>query len=277
MDRRFVGSVLMTMMLVFVVTVPGMIGRYVTGQAAPGVTVKAVPRAGDCLAPLTSPEQLNVILDLVPVVPCSHAHSAEVLAVGHLDHKTFPARPTVADGAFTRGALSQQCDQLAAKFLGWGNRSAPSRIQVSFFTRLTIPGDLEWRLGQRWYACQLLPGVLDFPISYSGTARGASFRTPPGAFAKCSDGPDLLAVSCDRPHHAEQLTRTYGSAPASGADDCHELVSRVIGTPDPTFGGQLAILARVESGANGCWVTTTSSRSLTATLINHGNRPLPLT
>jgi hypothetical protein len=51
----------------------------------------------------------------------------------------------------------------------------------------------------------------------------------------------------------------------------------VIGTPDPTFGGQLAVLARSDSGVTSCWVTTTSSRSLTATLINHGAGPLPLT
>jgi hypothetical protein len=287
MDRRFVGFLLMTMMLVCALTVPGMIGRHVSGQAAPSVHPRAIPAVGDCLAPLTSPEELNTIFDAVPVVPCGTPHSAEILAVGRLDHKIYPKRPTVSDGNFTNGALSRQCDQLAGKFLGWGNKLAPSRIQVSFFSRLTVPGDLEWRLGQRWYACELMPGVLDYPISYSGTAREASFRTPPGAFANCSDGPGSLAVSCDRPHHAEQLTRTYrpripsnpagpGPAGTSGADECRILVGRIIDTSDPTFAGQLAILDRMESGADGCWVTTTSDRKLTATLINHGNTPLPL-
>jgi hypothetical protein len=279
-DRRFIGCVLVTIMLVCALTVPGMIGRNVTGDGAPTVHPRAIPKVGQCLAPLDMPDQLNTVFDSVPIVPCSQPHSAEILAVGVLPHKTYPVRPTIADAGFTSGELSQQCDRLAAKFLGWGNKSAPARIQVSFFSRLTVPGDLEWHLGQRWYACEVMPGVLDYPISYSGSARGASFRTPPGAFANCSDGPGLLAVSCDRPHHAEQLTRTYHSrntsSATSTAEECKQLVSRIIGTADPTFGGQLAVLARVEGGANGCWVITTGTRSLTATLINHGSGPLPL-
>jgi hypothetical protein len=275
-DRRFAGGTVMVLILVAILCVPAVVGRSVWGSAAPAVHVDSRPEPGNCLAPLQTPDQLNSVFDVVPPVPCSTPHSAEVLAVGTLDPRTWPNRPKVGDAAFTGGALSQRCDQLAGRFLGWGVKNALPRINVSFFTRLTVPGDVEWKLGQRWYSCELMPGVLDFPISYRGTARNASTGTPPGAFANCSEGPGELAVSCDRPHHAELLTRSY-SRVAPTADYCRRLVSSVIGTADPTFGGQLALLARGDSGVSSCWVTTTSSRSLTETLINHGPGPLPLT
>ncbi|MET3803708.1 hypothetical protein ABIB25_000694 [Nakamurella sp. UYEF19] len=274
MTRRRVGGALFVLILVVVLCVPGIIGRSLAGAASPAVHVDPRPRVGDCLAPLDTPDQLNSVLDAVPIVACSQAHSAEILAVGSLDHKIWPKRPTVMDGTFTGGALSSRCDQLAGQFLAWGQRTALPRIPVSFFTRLTVPNDLQWKLGQRWWACELMPSLLDYPISYQGTARDASIATPPSAFAICSDGPGELRTPCDRPHHAEQLTRSYGN----GADVnlCPQLVGAVIGTSDPTFKGQLAVLARTDSSTVGCWITTTSSRKLTATLINHGSAPLPL-
>lgn len=228
MDRRQIGILLMSLVLVAVLCTPGLLGRHLSGSAAPAVHVRAPLRVGQCLASLATPAELNTVVDLVPPVPCEQPHSAEVLAIGRIE---ADARPTVADQSFTTGALSQQCDQLAARFLGWGKKSTLPRIQVSFFTRLTLPGALEWQLGQRWYGCELLPGVLDYPISYRGTALDASLRTPPGAFANCSNGPDELAISCDRPHHAEQLTRTYGAGALTNTG-CSELAGRVIGTAD---------------------------------------------
>lgn len=272
MDRRYVGIALMSLILVAVLCLPGLLGRNLAGSAVPAVHVDAPLRVGECLAPLDTPEQLNSVVDLVPTVPCTAPHSAEVLVVGRIEQKT---RPTISDQHFTTGPQSRQCDQRAAEFVGWGRKTALPRIQVSFFTRLTVPGDLEWQLGQRWYSCELLPGVLDFPISYRGTALDASFRTPPGAFANCSDGPGEPAVSCDRPHHAEQLTRTYGRADTTNAV-CDRLAGQVIGTTDPTFGGRLDVLTRVQGGASECWVSTTPKLRLTGTLINHGNAPLPL-
>lgn len=272
MDRRHIGIGLCSLVLVGACCLPGLIGRNVAGSASPAVRVDPPLSVGQCLAPLDTPAELNTVVDLVPTVSCDQPHSAEVLSIGSIATRT---RPTVADQNFLTGPLSQQCDQKAAEFLGWGRKATLPRIQVSFFTRLTVPGALEWQLGQRWYSCQLLPGVLDFPISYRGTALDASFRTPPGAFGSCSDEPGALPISCDRPHHAEQLTRTYGVVATSTAG-CEKLVGQVIGTADPTFSGRLAVLARAQGGASECWVTTTSSSRLTATLINHGNASLPL-
>ena len=275
MDKRFLGVVLIALMAIGVVVVPGVLGRHLQGTPAPAVHVNAPLKVGECLAPLDAPTELNTIVDVVPTVPCTEAHSAEVVLVGYIDPVAYPDRPTVADADFINGPLSQECDQRAAKFLGWGAKNPLPRIQVSFFTRLSIPGTLEWSLGQRWYACELMPGVLDYPISYTGSAQDASLRTPPSAFANCSDGPGQTPISCDQPHHAEQLTRTYTSSSGTSGN-CPDLAGRIIDTPDPTFGGQLAVLARVQGGASECWVTTTSSRNLTATLINHGSGPLPL-
>lgn len=125
---------------------PGLIGRNVGGPAAPEVNRNAPLLVGEYLTPLDTPVADGTIVDLMPTVRCDQPHSAEVLAVGRIEAK---ARPTVADQIFATGALSRQCDQLAAQFLDVGSKSFRPRIQVSFCTRLTVPGALEWQFGQQ--------------------------------------------------------------------------------------------------------------------------------
>lgn len=273
-DRRVAGLALLAVLVLGLLCAPAVIGRTVSGQGEPAVRVSPRPEAGQCLAPLETPDQLNTVADVVPLVACTQPHSAEILTVRTLDPADWPKRPDITTASFTSGALSQACNQLAAQYLGWGTRSAEHRISVSFFTRLTVSSDHDWAAGQRWYACEVMPGNLDFPISWLGTARNANNGTPPSPFAKCADEPAAPRVPCDRPHHAEQLTQSFGGPALAVA--CTQLVGRVIGTSDPTFGGRLAVVARSVSGGTGCWVTTTSTRSLTGTLINHGTAPLPL-
>lgn len=274
-DRRLTGLALLAVLVLGLLCAPAVIGRTVSGRGEPAVRLSPRPEAGQCLAPLVTPDQLNTVVDVVPIVPCSQLHSAEILTVRTLDLADWPKRPDVATVSFTSGALSQACNQRAALYLGWGTRSTQHRISVSFFTRLTLSSEHDWSAGQRWYACEVMPGYLDFPISWLGTARNANNRTPPAPFAKCADEPAAPRVPCDRPHHAEQLTQSFGG-PTLDAAACRQLAARVIGTPDPTFEGRLAVVARSVSGGTGCWVTTTSTRSLTGTLINHGTAPLPL-
>ncbi len=275
MDRRTIGIVLVACLLVAVVAVRGAAGRTVSGQPFGSVSPSPRPTAGSCLAPLKSMDQVNTVIDVVPVVPCSQPHSAEILSVATLDPAVWRTRPDVNDARFTGGTLAHACDQLAGRFVGWGARARSGRISVRFFTRLTVPGDLEWQLGQRWYSCELMPGVFDFPLSYVGSARNASIGTPPGAFANCAPEVGAEVVSCDRPHHAEQLTISFGYSQPSPAA-CRAMVAKVINTPDPTFGGRLSVLVRSSGGSSACWVTTIAGRSLTATLINHGPGPLAL-
>lgn len=274
-DRRTTAALLAAVVLGLLLGVPAVTGHTVVGRGVPAVTLSPRPQAGQCLAPLETPDQLNTVVDVVPIVPCSAPHSAELLTVRTLEPADWPKRPDVADANFTNGALSQECNQLAGEYLGWGTRNAQHRISVSFFTRLTVSSELQWSAGQRWYACELMPGALNFPISWTGSARNANNATPPDSFAKCADEPAAQQVPCDRPHHAEQLTQTFGGAPLD-AHDCTLLAGRVIGTADPTFGNRLAVVARDLNGGTGCWVTTTSTQSLTGTLINHGAAPLPL-
>ena len=265
----------MTVLLVAVLCAPGIAGRTTAGVPHPAVHIPPRPVPGDCIGPLHTPEELNSPVDLVPVVPCSQPHSAEILSVQTLDPQLFPRRPGPADPVLTQGSLGQQCDQLAAAFLGWGTKNSDSRLTVGFFTKVTVPGDVAWSLGHRWATCESLPQALDLPISYQGTARNADHTTPPAAFAACADEPGELIMSCERPHHAEQLTLSFQTPPLT-ATECLPLVGAVIGTADPTFGGALAVLSRVRGGASACWVVTTSSRVLTTTLINHGAGSLPL-
>jgi len=274
-NRRTSAALLAAVILGLLVGVPAITGHTVAGRAVPAVQLPPRPQPGQCLAPLQTPTQLNTVVDVVPIVPCSAPHSAELLTVRTLDPVDWPKRPDIMDGRFTNGALSEACNQLAGQYLGWGTHNPLHRISVSFFTRLTVSSELQWSAGQRWYACELMPGILDFPLSWTGSARNANNGTPPGAFATCADGANELRVNCDRPHHAEQLTQSFGGKPMD-AHDCTVLAGRVIGTADPTFGGQLAVVARPLGGGTACWVTMTSSRALTGTLINHGAAPLHL-
>lgn len=274
-SRRTSAALLGALVLVVLLGVPAVTGHTVAGQGLPEIQLSPRPQPGQCVAPLQTPTQLNTVVDVVPIVPCTAPHSAELLTVRTLDPADWPKRPDITDGQFTNGALSVACNELAGQYLGWGTKSALHRVSVSFFTRLTVPSELQWSAGQRWYACELMPGVLDFPLSWTGTARNANNGTPPDVFATCAEKAAELRVSCHRPHSAEQLTQTYAGQPMD-ARDCALLAGRVIGTPDPTFGNQLAVVARQVNGGTACWVTTTSTRSLTGTLINHGAAPLPL-
>jgi hypothetical protein len=274
-SRRTSAALLGALVLVVLLGVPAATGHTVAGRGMPAVQLSPRPQPGQCIAPLQTPSQLNTVVDVVPIVPCTAPHSAELLTVRTLDPADWPERPDVADARFTNGELSLACNELAGRYLGWGTKNALHRVSVSFFTRLTVSSELQWSAGQRWYACELMPGVLDFPLTWTGTARNANNGTPPDVFATCAGQPAELRVSCNRPHSAEQLTQTYGGQPMT-AHDCALLAGRVIGTPDPTFGNQLTVIARRVNSGTACWVTTTSKRSLTGTLINHGAAPLPL-
>ena len=109
MDKRFVGLVLIVLMAIAVVTIPGVLGRHLPGAATPAVHVNPPLTVGDCLGPLETPQELNTIVDLVPAVPCTDAHSAEVVTVGRIDPVDYPVRPTVHDAAFASLAVKLPC------------------------------------------------------------------------------------------------------------------------------------------------------------------------
>ena len=113
----------MVLILVAVLCLPAVVGRNVPGSPAAAVHVDPRPQPGDCLAPLQTPDQLNSVFDVVPPVPCGTPHSAEVLAVGTLDARTWPKRPAVGDAAFTSGALSQRA--ISSRGASWVGASEP--------------------------------------------------------------------------------------------------------------------------------------------------------
>src|ERR1700712_5432995 len=121
-DRRVAGGTIIVLLLVAVFCAPGIAGRSVSGAAVPAVAVDPRPTPGDCLGVLQNPSQLYSIFDVVPVVPCAEPHSAEVVAVGTLDPTLWKRRPEITDSAFTSGSLSQHCDQMAVRYIDYGDK-----------------------------------------------------------------------------------------------------------------------------------------------------------
>lgn len=280
-DRRVLGALALALALVAAVATPGLAGRPTSGTAVVG-TIPEAPKAGQCRAPLSAPAELNSRVDRVPLVECSEPHSAEIIHVGELTGDTYP------DGGQRSRSLSRAqdaCDDLALRYVaGVRSDDIEHRVTPRYLARVTVPHELQWREGQRWYSCQVAPDTSFFPMSYSGSVRLAMLTVPPPLFAACANSLARIApVPCDRPHAGEQLTfegpeagfTDYVLGGDAGDRYCGPIAAGVLGVADPTYGGKLTIrFWRMDGGAS-CWAFSTDGQLLTGTLIGLGNGPLP--
>ncbi len=138
-------------------------------------------------------------------------------------------------------------------------------------------------LGQRGFTCQMIPDVRDGPIEFSGTIAGArAAARPPAILGTCENAVGGAAITCTAPHLAEQLTdapaprtfRALKSEDVTTRPPCTLLAARIIGTGDPTYGGQLLITDHREPLAQSCWVESADGVPLVESLIGHGGAPL---
>jgi len=273
MDRRAVAAVAFALALVSVIAFPGVVGRNTAGAAVVG-TVPEAPSLGDCLAPLTAPQQLSSMTDAVDVVPCSEPHSAELVLMGRLETDAYPTSSPAADALI---AIDRQCQDTVTRYVSGVRSNGPlGRLDPRARARVTVPSTVQWAYGQRWYGCEVVPATDSYPIAWTGTAHLAGLGVPPAVFATCAQGIGGQPVDCSRAHTAEQLT--WNDRPADAEETgCYALAGAIMKTTDPTYAGALVVANRKIQNWTECWVATQHSAQLTGTLIGHGTGPLPLT
>jgi len=270
-NRRAVAVVAFAVAALSVLVLPGAIGRNTVGLPVAG-SVPAAPQDGACRAPLTSAAQVVGYEDAVPVVPCSEPHSGEIVYVGSIASDLRPDDAAADASILIR--IEDQCDDLARRFVAGVRDSHPlGRVDPRSRGRLTLPTQVQWAQGQRWWSCQVVPASGAMPSAWEGTARLAALKRPPATFANCADGVNGAPVDCALPHTAELLS--WNDTPERGVTGCLEVVAAIMNVEDPTVGGKLEIVGRKTQAWTSCWVHSISG-PLTDTVIDLGDAPLPL-
>jgi hypothetical protein len=301
MDRRLAGIVVLILALAAVVVVPSVDGRRVAGTAV-ATTFPDPPAVGDCLrAPLPasvlSPGPVpEVRVTAADLGPCEGSVSGEVVA--------FWATPAIAQAA-PSSRFGGPCYPQAAEFAGLDVSTprstdvpgAPSgglvrwKPTISFQAVQVVPGEEEQRAGRTWTACLVVPSG---EPSYQGTLRNAVTEGMPAGFSLCWNGTDLDRMPeflpCGQPHEAELVAtgwvrdRSTVTIPEVG-EACAGIAGRLMGSADPTRGGQLRVVAdRMTAQADGrsdgpltvaCFVTSAADQQLSGSVIGLGERDVP--
>jgi hypothetical protein len=282
-DRRLLGVALLA-----VLVAAGSIAHAVAGWQTPGTAVTAPPPAepvtGTCLGRMTDDVQLAAPVDMVQAVPCADPHSSEIFFVGSLVGSDYPFR---ADRELIGTAEMQRaqrvCHDKARRYLGEFEDNARWRVAPRTYTKVSVPSRAAWGLGQRWFTCQVVPDVHDGPIEFAGTIAGARAAVhPPAILGTCANAVGGAVMTCTAPHLTEQLTdapaprtfRVLKSEDVPSRPSCMALAATIIGTSDPTFGGQLLITDHQEVLAQSCWAESANGTPLVESLIGHGAAPL---
>ncbi len=271
-DRRMFAAVAFALALISIVALPGIAGRNTAGGAVRGA-IPPPPAEGQCRDAISTPEQLKGMVDAVGIVSCDQPHSAEIILVRRLDTNVYPTAADADPGELT--VLDQQCSDVTFRWVSGVRAQNPyGRLDPRSRPRVTLPSPVQWAYGQRWASCQVLPASDDYPIAWNGTARLASFKQPPPPFATCADEVRGEPVGCQLPHAAEQLTWS-DSLRGGDINRCFGVVSTILNTKDPTYGGALAVVAAPAAVGVECWIRATKGLSIVGTLIDHGAAPLP--
>lgn len=272
-----------------------------------------VPRAlreetvtGDAIrGPFPEPPPIGACIDgaqhtgHTEVVPCTEPHTLEITARWLADD---PDNSVVNDREVCRlaGSVYIGLDRLPS--LGdWG-------VNIAAVETPSVYAARDERIGKSgWTACAV---AVANRVPLSRSLRNA-FTTPtffPGELSQClarsgSDG--YSSVACSVSHSWEVLATavvpaeytdvvvTENSASyqtawiATAAPTCADLAANLIGTPDPTFGGELS-LGQEEwfAGSNqddlanstatvACVIRVADDRELVGSLIGLGDGPLP--
>ncbi|WP_029138753.1 septum formation family protein [Nakamurella lactea] len=271
-DRRVYGYGLLAVALIATLCVPGVLGRRANGLAVAAPPAPP-PTVGQCLAPIDRPENLVRVIS-VGTVPCSTAHSAEIVAVLTLDDATpYPE----SLGAPVMQQAAAACTAAAEEYAGIGSggsaAAAVAHVRPQIEAVATAPSTNQWNNDQRWLACQVRPAGDTLPVSYLGSVADAAAGPMPAAFSRCAQVIGGEAVPCTEPHYAEQLTDFVD---VRDRLNCHREGARLIGAPDPTFHGELSLTGWQESGGRtACWATSTTGQAFVGTLLGWGDRPFP--
>ncbi len=290
MSRRWVGVVLLLVVLVAVSVGARISGQRIAGNGSPAPQLGAA-QVGTCIAEISGPGGRSRPTAPVPHAvgessvrwgDCAQPHIGEVLA-SRLLIEPFPEGDD--DGDWCRAVGTNLAPDSAAD--SSGSASAPAWRPVLGYRFMAIFSTPERSTEYRWAACAI---VAPLGETYDGRyLASGGFGARPAPFGECRR--DDVRVSCGQPHDSQDVA--HGVLAADGdlrlaRDSCADVAARVTGMPDVTAGGRLQVEVvrgdgRVPTDAAGaqretsvrCRLQTTGGGRLTAALTGIGSNPLP--
>lgn len=308
MNRRWLGLVILTMVLVAGLVVARTAGPGLVGSALPE-PAPGPPTAGDCVGVVDgappallsfNERDLGVRAPTVTTAPCDGERAAEVVLVIE-DARESPPAPVGAEDTFDPAI--DDCLTAGTAFVGAaGTATDPSpgwTHQLRYLSAFAGPDDRQRAAGQHWLACVVRPAGWnpdEQELPYTGSLRDAVTtgverdRTGVCALDVVLEDP----VTCDDPHRGESFGVTDTEEPSLRAqwlDTCRSWVVSLTGLADPTAAGQLEVTlvvrddltghfagdAEIPAGAHlRCGIVTTDpGRLLTGSVRALGDQPLP--
>lgn len=322
--RRALGLVALSLAFAILLGAPALLSDGITGHpmAAP---LPMPPAVGSCVTLPADPNFSGAGEQGFQVVACDQPHDAEVSmtwpagtppqsqvgGTGQLPGEfilPFNAEfPVLSDmGSGTVSSPHFVCADWNLSFIGPPAPLAGSSWWTVWPTfasgMITAPAvDRAGVLG--WSACIVEPATV--PTRYAGTIRSAPTMPDqhrPEQYFSCLSRSqygrtELIYSSCAQPHRVEPIALQSGLEPAAPADralvGCLEVVQRLTGAADPSYGGRLAVkvenvglrtltleqmteLPAGATAAGACVVELVGSGSLVGSVIGLGDRPLPV-
>lgn len=200
----------------------------------------AQQRVGTCHRADT-PEEVYLVSDRRPPVPCDQPHDSETVAVRRLPAEVVarPERPGPEELAELAADLPCGEDDVRRHL---GSDDTDRHWYVG--TRVRFPTRDEWAAGERRFRCDL---TVIGRATTLGSLAGIMGRPESAAVRRCLAGTE--AVPCDRPHDAEVLGPTLDAAdnnPAARArflaETCEPEARRFLGAAP----GDLDLLATLQ-------------------------------
>ena len=293
---------------------PAVGGRAVAGTPV-AVPLAGPPEVGDCLLAaqpsLRALQDLSEQFQLgpsgplryrpVPLGPCSGVRFGQVVQV-LADPATIAASQDAGTGeAHLSDPNRLGCWTAVQRYLGSAKaRFSYWRVALAAAPVLVGPDERQLRSGQHWAACLL--------VTPTATGATAPLAGPPGSvltdgvgadqLGSCQDGaaavPTPALGSCGHPHRIEILAQAYGPALAGVTrpdleQTCTRLVADLTGKPGLTSDGRLLVTAPVFADGDQqdygkpttatsialCAVSTRGDRTLDASVLGLGARPIP--
>lgn len=294
MGQRGWGVVVVALALLATLIVPGMQGRRLGGQAVRGPE----PLVGDCVI-ATSPG-LDLAAEKVErptakLVACSVPNAGRV--VSRFAPVEIPDRGPRAlfDSVSTRcqgaaQAILERWQGGPYKFR-WAGGEINMSPTINFLAVPLTPGQQATQRGERWLVCAAASMRIDgtivpnpMPTDSPDPQTLICGTGELSALIKSGDIDTATSISCDRPHRWQMIGQSTSStydtnlAAPNLLSMCTDYVRKASAMPDPTAGGALVIetLSTIP-GDTKCLITPRDDRTLSASLLGLGARPVPWT
>jgi len=284
MDRRLIGALLVVAVVAVAIVVPARDGLRVAGRAT-AIDLPADPGIGDCLlvnasfGPCTGQPALG---EVVSIVTASGRDQDRLLRADSSGTNCRAAALTYAGLTAVDGRYVPR-DHLQPDPVNW-------KFSINLRTSWVLPTAQQRAAGRTWAACVVGPG--DGGSYAGGLADAYSGGRLPDVYGVCWNSREVSVaikkVDCAEPHLAELIAignvAQHDVTPTQISGSCRQLAAQVLGRPDPTADGGLAVLIDPDATDSLRWTREAmgvvcylvpNAHSLTGTLVGLADRPVP--